>query len=391
MTDAKQSDVQLNEAFERLEAQVAENQSASSDGRTSAAKGKRPERQPGGANISGVLGMLLGLIALGVASFAAYTVWQMQEQDQQAVTAQQLSRLSEQVVQLQLQQDRVEQGFVAAREELNATANANETALQAMEARVGGVVAELKQELGTSSEDWLLAEAEYLLRLANQRVAMEDDVAGAIKLFQAADQIIREAQGVVAFDLREAIADDIAALRSVSNADVQGIFVELGALARQVDRLQQKRLEYAPGKVELEVTDAAEQSTLDKILSFLGGIGARLATLVDYRNDGESIKPILPPEEEYYLKQNLTLKIQLAQLGLLQGNQAIYQQSLADAVDWVDLYFSSDASLTMSVREGLTRLSSIEINRNVPEVSGSLREIRQLMNEFHKAPDRAAP
>jgi uroporphyrin-3 C-methyltransferase len=391
VSDDKQSDVQLNEAFERLEAQVAENQNTSPEGSSGPAKGKRPEHQPGRMNISGVLGMLLGLIALGVASFAAFTVMQMQQQDQQATTTEQLSRVSEQLAQLKQQQNQAEQRFTTVRQELVATTNANDEALQAMESRVGGVVAELKQQLGTSSEDWLLAEAEYLLRLANQRVAMEDDAAGAIKLFQAADQIIREAEGVVAFDLRQAIANDIAALRSVSNADVQGIFVELGALAGQVDRLEQKRLEYAPTEATKAVIENAEQNALDKILAFLSGIGARLATLVDYRDDGESIKPILPPEEEYYLKQNLTLKIQLAQLGLLQGNQAIYEQSLTDAISWVDQYFNPDASLTISIREGLTRLSNIEIGRNLPEVSGSLHEIRQLMNEFHKTPDRAAP
>jgi uroporphyrin-3 C-methyltransferase len=230
------------------------------------------------------------------------------------------------------------------------------------------------------------------LRLANQRVAMEDDAAGAIKLFEAADQIIREAEGIVAFELREAIAMDIAALRGVSNVDIQGIFVELGALAGQIDVLEQKRLQYVPPVIaEQNATESEQQSLTARALAFLVRIGDRLASLVDYRNDGESIKPILPPEEEYYLKQNLALKIQLAQLGLLRGNQEIYEQSLLDAVEWVDQYFNSEASLTLSVRESLARLSGVDVSRNLPEVSGSLREIRKLMSQFHESADRAAP
>lgn len=392
MSDANQSDVQLNDAFKRLEAQVAENQSGSTRTRPSESSASVNSVPSSGANISGIVGTILGLVALGVASFAAYNSWQVKEVLGQSNATAQISDLSGRLSQLTQQVNRSEGNFSGVVTQLEATSTANDAALLAIEERVSEVVAGLRQQLGTSSEDWLIAEAEYLLRLANQRVAMEDDAAGAIKLFEAADQIIREAEGIVAFELREAIAMDIAALRGVSNVDIQGIFVELGALAGQIDVLEQKRLQYVPPVIaEQNATESEQQSLTARALAFLVRIGDQLASLVDYRNDGESIKPILPPEEEYYLKQNLALKIQLAQLGLLRGNQEIYEQSLLDAVEWVDQYFNSEASLTLSVRESLARLSGVDVSRNLPEVSGSLREIRKLMSQFHESADRAAP
>ena len=392
MSDANQSDVQLNDAFKRLEAQVAENQSGSTRTRPSESSASVNSVPSSGASISGIVGTILGLVALGVASFAAYNSWQVKEVLGQSNATAQISDLSGRLSQLTQQVNRSEGNFSGVVTQLEATSTANDAALLAIEERVSEVVAGLRQQLGTSSEDWLIAEAEYLLRLANQRVAMEDDAAGAIKLFEAADQIIREAEGVVAFELREAIAMDIAALRGVSNVDIQGIFVELGALAGQIDVLEQKRLQYVPPVIaEQNATESEQQSLTARALAFLVRIGDRLASLVDYRNDGESIKPIVPPEEEYYLKQNLALKIQLAQLGLLRGNQEIYEQSLLDAVEWVDQYFNSEASLTLSVRESLARLSGVDVSRNLPEVSGSLREIRKLMSQFHESADRAAP
>jgi uroporphyrin-III C-methyltransferase len=392
VSDANQSDVQLNDAFKRLEAQVAENQSGSTRTRPSESSASVNSVPSSGANISGIVGTILGLVALGVASFAAYNSWQVKEVLGQSNATAQISDLSGRLSQLTQQVNRSEGNFSGVVTQLEATSTANDAALLAIEERVSEVVAGLRQQLGTSSEDWLIAEAEYLLRLANQRVAMEDDAAGAIKLFEAADQIIREAEGIVAFELREAIAMDIAALRGVSNVDIQGIFVELGALAGQIDVLEQKRLQYVPPVIaEQNATESEQQSLTARALAFLVRIGDRLASLVDYRNDGESIKPILPPEEEYYLKQNLALKIQLVQLGLLRGNQEIYEQSLLDAVEWVDQYFNSEASLTLSVRESLARLSGVDVSRNLPEVSGSLREIRKLMSQFHESADRAAP
>ncbi|MFN3239504.1 MAG: uroporphyrinogen-III C-methyltransferase [Pseudomonadales bacterium] len=395
-------DIELNEAFARLERQVAENQQAEQAAvKDQADPGGRPRsaraantasaQKSGGGVLSGIA-LLIALLALGAASYSTYTLWLQQQNE--AGQAQAQNALASEVASLTRQLNALEgqqgQGSAAIKAEVQSLLAEQQNAVAQIESRVSSSVAELRSQIGTTAEDWLLAEAEYMLRLANQRVAMEDDVKGAIALFEAADEIIRDAEGVVAFDLREAIAADIAALKGVSAADVEGIFVQLGAVAGQVPLLQQKQLTFERDIPTAHVSDESLSFT-ERLMSLLTRFGAHVASLVDYRAKGEVITPILPPDEEYYLRQNLILKIQLAQLGLLRGNQAIYQQSLNDAAAAVDRHFDAEAALTQSVSATLMQLSALNIARDLPDVSASLREIRQLMARFHETNERSEP
>lgn len=403
--DNKQ-DAELDEAFARLEKQVADNQATenekgdeteqatvsekSTSGTISRKTPKAPEASGQGSGFTGVLSLLFALVALGLGSYGAYTSWLLNESKAGSAAEVQtlnseIASLNDQISQLQTNQTGASDLLKAELESFSAKQQADASDI---ETRIANSVAELRQQIGTTSEDWLLAEAEYLLRLANQRVLMEDDVAGAISLFEAADKIISEAEGVVAFSLREAIANDIATLKALSQTDVDGIFVQLGAVAAQVPALGQKKLSF---ESEVGPAPAAEQdrTLLQATQHLLQRFGARLASLVDFRRDGEVVTPILPPNEEYYLKQNLLLKIQLAQLGLLRGNQEIYAQSLGDASAWVNQYFDLESPRTVSVATTLGELSGRQVEREKPDVSSSLREIRKLMANFHEAAGRS--
>ncbi len=390
-------DIELNEAFARLEKQVEKNKAEvhSEDRPVYQASSKPAARQTpkatassAGGGFTGGLALLLALVALGLASFSAYTLWQQQQNADEPDKAQ--VALAHEVEQVRAQLGRLSTDNSAGREvkaEVEALLARQVESNQQLESRLTARLSELKNQLGTTSQDWLMAEAEYLLRLANQRVAMEDDVSGAIALFQAADKIIREVEGVVAFDLRQAIANDIAALKAVSNMDIEGTFVQLGSLASQIPKLQQKRLAFVQAPVP-EVTTPLEMTLGQRLMAILERFGSHLSNLVDYRADGEVVTPILPPDEEYYLQQNLLLKIQLAQLGLLRGNQEIYSQSLVDARAWVDRYFDQDSAVTKSIAATLDQLLLVNVARDLPDVSTSLREIRKLMARFHQAEER---
>ena len=403
-------DIELNEAFARLEKQVEENRALESEveqdinqdrpARPSSPRTTRSQKSvastessgKAGSGVLSILALLFALAALGVGSYGAYTSYLITQQNQSATDSlselsTELRRVEDQLVGLQSSQVSPEDLINA---ELESFAAQQNEARSEIEARVAASISELSQQIGTTSEDWLLAEAEYLLRLANQRVLMEDDVAGAISLFEAADKIINDAEGVVAFSLREAIANDVAALRAISSADIDGIYVQLGAVAKQIPLLEQKQLVFEPEVPEFVATEG-ELTFWQSLVQLTERVLTRVASLVDYRLGGEVITPILPAKEEYYLKQNLLLKVQLGQLGLLRGDQEIYAQSLADATAWVRDHFDPAEARTISIIATLESLSALQIEREIPDVSSSLREIRKLMANFHQASERSEP
>ena len=325
-------------------------------------------RSSGG--ISGVLGVLLALIAIGMASYSIYRMLQPQPAPVMGQSVQQL-------IQGQAaQQQQIDQQLGAAA----AAENANKTRAQLRE--------EMLALVGTTSQDWLMAEVEYLLRLANQRVLMERDPQGAIALLRAADDIVRDARGTTGFNLREAIALDLGQLEAVARVDVDGVYLQLSVLARQVDQLRQKKSHFevsAPVPVVPTITTLA---WTERLWLRVEDAGRRLASLVDYRRGVTAVTPILPPKEEYYLRQNLVLKFQLAELALLRGDQAIYSNALAEAGQWIKQYFDLDNTQTQVVQAGIEKLQRIDIAGQMPDISGSLEVARQLMAKFSQRPSR---
>ena len=107
---------------------------------------------------------------------------------------------------------------------------------------------------------------------------------------------------------------------------------------------------------------------------------------MDYRNDGTVVTPILPPKEDYYLRQNLVMKMQHAQLALLRRNQSIFDSSLSDSLVWIDQYFDAEHGVTLAMTETLQYLRTVRIEKDVPDISSSLVEMRKLMDGFDSGP-----
>lgn len=336
---------------------------------------------------------LLALIALGVASYAVFvihTTWsgdvdaEVRVEQRLADVEARFDRELRQVAGLRSQLDKVTADLAQVDTLEQVTGDDFET----FKAQVEDHLTDIRNRVGTGSQDWLLAEVEYLLRLGAQRVIMEADAKGAASLFKAADQIVRDAEGVTAFELRQAIALDIAALEAVADVDVDGIYVRLNALANQVPGLSRREQVFEPVPVEPVDLADADSGVTARFLALLERAGTRLASLVDYRAADESIKPILPPREEYYLRQNLVLKLQMAQLGLLRADQVVYYNSLTEAQSWVVEHFDADDPATLAMLTALTELVGINVEKEMPDVTQSLREVRALLRDFHQSAAR---
>jgi len=182
---------------------------------------------------------------------------------------------------------------------------------------------------------------------------------------------------------------------AVGGIERDGLFLQLGALVNQVNLLQQRRLSYQDGDVLEGSSDSEELieepgNWMDRITRFFDKLYVRLSGLVDFRRDAERIQPILPPGEEYYLRQNLILKLEQAQVASIKGAQAVFEYSLSESLKWIELYFEPTDSLTQSMSATLKEMLQIRVERQLPDISSSLSLIRELLTDFHKSTDSAA-
>lgn len=376
---ADEQDTRLNDAFDRLEKKTVD-QGMPQQG----SPGKEKSPSSGGV----VLAIFLSLVAIGVASYPAFLIYTQQGSDPFGSLTSRVNEIQSQAAGTAQSVQGNSDSLELLTEKLSSFEDKQGVALETLQKGLEASIVALQSKLGTTSQDWLLAEVEYLLRMANQRVLMERDPAGALALLTAADSVIANSQGLTAFSLREAMAADMAALEAVKVLDREGLYLRLSALAGQVENLVQRRLAYIPPSEPSEVVSTEEPSILTRLMALATRIGSRLASLVDYRRDEIAVTPILPPGEEYYLRQNLILKFEMAQIALLENDGQVFSRSLEESAAWIEKYFDAGDSVTLAMRAALAELMVIDVQQELPNLNASLREVRALMVEFHQGQAR---
>ncbi len=241
-------------------------------------------------------------------------------------------------------------------------------------------------DLGARSRtDWLLAEAEYLMHLANQRLTLEQDINSAEAMLTSADKIIEEINDPGLFEIRQALAHEIVSLQQVSHLDYQGLYLKLNALISSLDNLKQSSFlrEKAPDKKD---HDALNQSPSEgnKILAIWSRVWNDLKQAISIRRLDQPVEPLLAPEQDYYLKQNLRLMLEQASLALIDKNTVIYQASLRKATTWMKRYFAQDDKKIIEIQKLIDKMSAFKIDQTPPDISKSLRLTKQKIESFYK-------
>ncbi|UTF58701.1 uroporphyrinogen-III C-methyltransferase [Gilvimarinus sp. DA14] len=356
---------------------------------------QKPARKTGGAGLAWFC--LLLLLAAAVAG--GWYGWQMWQQ-LQALQARELPApveapppfdagpLERQLAELQQQNN-----TLSRRLEQLANAEIDPQLVRSLAADVGSVQSRLDAMADTSRDDWKLAEAAFLLRLANQKVLVEHNSSEALALAQAADKIIKEQDDPGLFAIRQALSQEMTELKMVEPVDREGIYLQLQALIDQVSQLPllQSFQRQLPVATEAQVQDpAAEAGAWARVkASVMRGLQT-LGSLVRVNNHAEPVEPLLGPEQAWFLRQNLQLMLEQAQIALLREESRVYHQSLERAQDWLQKYFSRNAQ-TQVVSDELQKLDELAIKVEVPDISAAQQQLQDYIDRLHKVSGGQTP
>ena len=323
------------------------------------------------------LALLLVLVLAGGAAWYLQDVMQREAALQQrlaeletvtgqleAVTGQKEDRLDQlgQRWQQQLQQ---------SMGELQGQAERQAQAVQSFEEELATLRTELARFSAHDRESWLLAEAEYLLRLSNQRLIMAGDTVAAQALLASADAVLRELDDVSLHSVRSAVASDLAAVRAVPKVDLEGIYVRLSALAEQADKLvifQFPERDARPREATQEDWQARLQQGYEQAL-------LKLSDYVIIRRRDVPMQALMDPQWEGLVRQNLRMLLEQAQVALLSSNQVLYESSLERAQHWVAQFFESDAAAAQAMASEIRQLAALQVQVTMPEISRSLEAL----------------
>ena len=233
-------------------------------------------------------------------------------------------------------------------------------------------VAALQGVSAGARDTWLLAEAEYYMQIANAQLQLGNNPHLAMLALGMADERVVQMANPALTDVRRAIADELAALEVMEKPDIEGVMLTLASLSRVVESLPLQSVDQAV--VEDDGTDEAELSGTERAWASVKGA---MSGLVKVTPPDEATKALLTPDTAQLVRSNLALQLQAARLALLRGEQAIFEQGLDDADALLTQYFDVGSAQVISAQQTITEIRDSTIAVTPPDISGSLRLIRQ--------------
>ena len=229
----------------------------------------------------------------------------------------------------------------------------------------------LYQELSLSRDEWTLAEVEQILLAASQQLQLASNVKAALIALEAADARLARSDRPQLTQLRRVVAEDIERLKASPFVDVTGIGLKLERIIASIDEMP-LAIETRP----VVVADAGSDSTTDGWRLMLAEVWTDLHSLVRIERVESPSGPLLPPDQAFFLRENVKLRLLGARLALLARDEISYKADLAAATEWFTLYYDATATSVTSAVEALDQLAQSDIRIELPNVGASLDAVR---------------
>ena len=231
----------------------------------------------------------------------------------------------------------------------------------------------LYKDLAQGRDQWTLAEIEQVLLTAAQQLQLAGNVKAAIIALEGADTRLQRLDKPQFTALRRAIAADLSTLRAVPSLD------EVGASAR-IEVLVTRIASWPLASAQASEAVAAPR-TAKAGLSIGQEVWTELTRIVQIRRVDRNEAVLLPPDQAYFLRENLRLRLLSARLALLSQDQAAFGTDLRAAADMLTRYFNTrDEGVAAALKE-IRRLSQLQIATKLPGIDASLAALEAYKGE----------
>jgi uroporphyrin-3 C-methyltransferase len=262
-------------------------------------------------------------------------------------------------------------------EQLQGQAGEDQATINALQ----GSVRSLEQRLSTNESGLLnvaastqnssveldIAEVDYLLRVANERLQLFADPVAADLALQAADMQIEAMDDPMFLSVRQRIASARQTLAAVPRVDRVQLSASISDMQSQLPGLQ-FRGEEAVQEAPLLADDAGWWESFKYTLS----------SLVTVRRRAPEDESMLSLDDKDYLRQGLWLQLESARLALMRNDSSAYTGSLDRLRGTVEQFFHTGSAAVQTLLLETTKLQQVDIAPAMPDISAPWTQFRQL-------------
>nr|WP_231987960.1 uroporphyrinogen-III C-methyltransferase [Neisseria weaveri] len=216
-------------------------------------------------------------------------------------------------------------------------------------------------ELLKSRTNWAVDEAEVMLNLASQQLLLSGNVSAAVIALENIENRLSRFDQPELLPIKQAISNDLTGLKNRPYLDISGTSLRLDRLETAVAGLPLVvDATLNPGKQAVQENAAAAnlpwwEAAWNKALSSLKG-------MVELRRLDNNDAMLIAPEQIYFIRENLRLRLLDARTALMQHNGEVYQSDLNSVEASVKQYFDLRSPATQSWLKELAELKTLNVH-----------------------------
>lgn len=329
----------------------------------------------GGVGLS-IVAVLLSLGALGGSGYNWYNanVQSLKGGESLAVKVTQIggdvSRIGDSVSNLTTQQNNVvtQEQLITRLLESNSAVDLRFRDVSQAQQTLADSVSKINSNLDRGVNQFVIDEVSQLLKLANNNVLFSSDTTSAINALKLADLQLKELSDPRYSVVRKKINQEIGVLQAIDQVDIESVSVQISSLSARIPSLKLDNeiptLGDADLSLEIENQASGVKATAKEMLN-------DLIALVHIQKIDKAPKPLLAPEQRYFLDQNIQLQLAKAELSLVQNRAPIYTDSLSTASAWLSDYFDAGDAAVQEVQAQINELKKIQLGQDLPSIAGS--------------------
>jgi len=247
---------------------------------------------------------------------------------------------------------------------------------------------QLYQDLSKSRDEWALSEVEQVLSTASQQLQLAGNVQGALIALQNADRSLSRSDKPQFITVRRAIASDMEKLKALPAVDLAGVAVRLDSVIAQVDTLplvsdETPLLPAAPvraGRAQEKAAPAAPLGVGERMVqtwrNWTEEMWDDIRQLIRVRSVNTPDALMLSPDQRYFVRENLKLRLLNARMALLSRDEGTFGDDLTAARQTLEKYFDTRARTTQQAQAALRQVQANNLSIEMPTLADSLNAVR---------------
>lgn len=240
----------------------------------------------------------------------------------------------------------------------------------------------LYQELSRNRDEWTFADIEQSVLLASQQLQIAANVRAALIGLENAEARLQRMDQPRYSTLRRALSRDIERLKALPLADLYATSARLDDVIAAIDKLQLAM----DARARPDAPPPAPAADLPGWERMLREAWQELRQMVRVQRTGGQDASLLAPDQSFFLRENLKLRLLGARIALLSRDAKSYRGDLGAALAALQRHFDMNDGAVAAAAASLRKLQLVPVQVEVPDLTETLEALRKLRPLRAKAP-----